>query len=66
VPPGTYLLKVWAEDATAASLEKASRRIKVGEENSDADAIDIRLQPQQEHTDKFGKPYSQHPEVSPY
>jgi plastocyanin len=66
VPPGMYLLKVWAEDATAASLEKASRRIKVGEENIDAGGIDIVLHPRQAHTDKFGKPYSQHPEGSPY
>jgi plastocyanin len=66
VPPGIYLLKVWAEDATAASLEKASRRIKVGEGNTDAGAVDIVLQPGQAHTDKFGKPYSQHPEGSPY
>jgi plastocyanin len=66
VPPGMYLLKVWAEDATVASLEKASRRIKVGEENVDAGGIDILLQPRQAHTDKFGKPYSQHPEGTPY
>jgi len=66
VPPGTYLLKVWAEDATTASLEKASRRIKVGEGYTDAGAVDIVLQPRQPHTDKFGKPYSQHPEGSPY
>jgi plastocyanin len=66
VPPGTYLLKVWAEDATAASLQKASRRIKVGEGNTDAGAVDIVLEPRQPHTDKFGKPYWQHPEGSPY
>jgi plastocyanin len=66
VPPGTYLLRVWAEDATAASLEKASRRIQVGEGNTDAGAVDIRLQPRQAHNDKFGRPYSQHPEGSPY
>ncbi len=66
VPPGNYVLKVWAEDATAASLEKASRRIQVGEGNTDAGAVDITLQPRQPHTDKFGKPYSQHPEGSPY
>jgi len=66
VAPGTYLLKVWAEDATTASLDTASRRIKVGEGNIDAGAVDIRLQPRQAHTDKFGKPYSQHPEGSPY
>jgi plastocyanin len=66
VPSGMYLLKVWAEDATAASLEKASRRVKVGEGNTDAGAADILLQPRQAHTDKFGKPYSQHPEGSPY
>jgi plastocyanin len=66
VPPGEYLLKVWAEDATAASLEKAWRRIKVSEGNTDAGALDIVLQPRQPHTDKFGKPYSQHPEGSPY
>jgi hypothetical protein len=61
-----YMLKVWSEDATAASLEKASRRIKVLEGNTDAGAVDILLQPRQPHTDKFGKPYSQHPEGSPY
>jgi hypothetical protein len=61
VPPGNYVLKVWA-----ASLEKASRRIQVGEGNTDAGAVDITLQPRQPHTDKFGKPYSQHPEGSPY
>ena len=66
VPTGTYLLKVWAEDATAASREKASRRIQVSEGDTDAGAIDITLQPRQAHTDKFGKPYSQHPEGSPY
>ncbi len=66
VPVGTYLLDVWAEDATTASIEKASHRIKVGEENTDAGAVDIVLQPRQPHTDKFGKPYSQHPEGSPY
>jgi plastocyanin len=66
VPPGMYLLKVWAEDATPASLEKASRLIKVGEGNTDAGAIGIVLQPRQPHTDKFGKPYSEHPEGSPY
>jgi hypothetical protein len=66
VPPGIYLMKVWAEDATAASLEKASRRIKVGEGNTDAAAGEITLEPRQPHTDKFGKPYSQHPEGSPY
>ncbi|WP_263379402.1 cupredoxin domain-containing protein [Granulicella paludicola] len=66
VPPGTYLLKVWAEDATEASLEKATRRIQVGAENTDAGAMDIMLQTPQPHTDKFGKPYSQHPEGSPY
>ncbi len=62
VPPGMYLLKVWAEDATAASLAKASRRIQVGEANTDAGAVEIVLQPRQPHTDKFGKPYAQHPE----
>jgi len=66
VPPGLYVLKAWAEDATAASLEKASRRIEVGEGNTDAGAVDIVLQPRQPHPDKFGKPYSQHPEGSPY
>jgi plastocyanin len=66
VPPGIYLLKVWAEDATAASLEKASRRIKVDTGNNDAGTVEITLQPRQAHTDKFGKPYSQHPEGSPY
>jgi plastocyanin len=66
VPPGTYLLKVWAEDATAASLEKASRRIQVGEGYTDAGTVEITLEPRQPHTDKFGKPYSQHPEGSPY
>ena len=66
IPPGQYLLNVWAEDATAASLEKASRRIKVGEDNTDAGTVDILLQPRQSHADKFGKPYSQHPEGSPY
>jgi plastocyanin len=66
IPPGLYQLKVWAEGATAASLEKAARRIQVGEGNTDADAVDIVLQPRQPHTDKFGKPYSQHPEGSPY
>lgn len=66
VPPGAYLLKVWAEDATADGLEKAARRIQVGEGNTDAGTVDILLQPRQQHTDKFGKPYSQHPEGSPY
>jgi plastocyanin len=66
VPPGMYLLKVWAEDATPTSLEKASRRIKVTEGNIDADALEIVLQPRQPHTDKFGKPYAQHPDGSPY
>jgi plastocyanin len=66
VPPGMYLLKVWAEDATAASLEKAPHRIQVGAGNTDAGAVNIVLQPRQAHTDKFGKPYSQHPEGSPY
>jgi len=66
VPPGVYLLKVWAEDATPASLEKASRRIKVGEDSVDAGGIDLVLQPRQPHTDKFGKPYSQHPKDTPY
>ena len=66
VPPGMYLLKVWAEDATTSSLEKASRRIKVGAWDTDAGALEIVLQPRQPHTDKFGKPYSQHPEGSPY
>ncbi|SFS12021.1 Plastocyanin [Granulicella pectinivorans] len=66
VPPGAYLLKVWVEGATATSLEKASRRLKVDAGNTDAGLIEIRLQPQQAHTDKFGKPYSQHPEGSPY
>jgi plastocyanin len=66
VPTGLYLLKVWAEDATATSLEKASHRIKVVEGNTDAGVVDILLQPRQAHTDKFGKPYSQHPDGSPY
>jgi plastocyanin len=66
VPPGTYLLKVWAEDATPASLEKASRRIKVSEGNTDAGALEIVLQPRQPHADKFGKPYARHPDGSPY
>jgi plastocyanin len=66
VPPGTYLLKVWAEDATPASLEKASRRVNVGENDSDVGVLEIELQPRQPHTDKFGKPYAQHPEGSPY
>jgi plastocyanin len=66
VPPGIYLLKVWAEDATPTSLEKASRRIKVSEGDTDAGALEIVLQPRQPHTDKFGKPYAQHPEGSPY
>ncbi|NYF77802.1 cupredoxin domain-containing protein [Granulicella arctica] len=66
VPPGDYLLKVWAEDATAASIEKASRRITIGADNYDAGVVNIVLQPRQMHTDKFGKPYSQHPEGAPY
>jgi plastocyanin len=66
VPAGMYLLDVWAEDATAASLGKASRRINVGKENTDAGVVDIVLQPRQQHTDKFGKPYAQHPNGSPY
>jgi plastocyanin len=66
VPPGTYLLKVWAEDATAISLEKASHHIQVAVGNTDAGTVEITLQPRQAHTDKFGKPYSQHPEGSPY
>jgi plastocyanin len=66
VPAGMYMLKVWSEDATAASLEKASRRIKVLEGNTDAGTVDILLQPRQPHTDKFGKPYSQHPQGPPY
>jgi hypothetical protein len=66
VPPGMYLLKVWSEDATPANLEKVSRLIKVSEGNTDAGAVDIVLQPRQQHTDKFGKPYSQHPDGSIY
>lgn len=66
VPPGDYLLKVWAEDASAASLEKASRPVKVGKVNNDAGAVNIMLQPRQPHPDKYNSAYSQHPEASPY
>lgn len=66
VPPGEYLLRVWAEDATGASLEKASRRIRVGPGDNDAGAVEIVLRSRQAHTDKFGKPYAQHPEGQPY
>ncbi len=47
-------------------LESASHPIKVVEGNTDAGALDIVIQPRQPHTDKFGKPYSQQPEGSPY
>lgn len=66
VPPGEYLLKAWAEDATEDSLEKVVRRIKVGAESYEVGVVDIVLQPRQAHTDKFGKPYAEHPEGSPY
>jgi plastocyanin len=66
VPPGEYLLRTWAEDALMASLDKGSRRIKVGEGMTDAGSLEIVLQPKGTHTDKFGKPYSQHPESLPY
>ena len=66
VPAGTYLLQVWAEDATPASLASASRRINVTAGSIDAGAVRILLQPRQAHADKFGKPYAQHPEGSPY
>jgi len=66
IPPGEYQLRVWAEDATAASLQKASRHVTIGVDNYDAGVVVIVLQPRQMHTDKFGKPYSQHPEGTPY
>lgn len=66
VPPGEYLLKTWAEDASMVSLEKASRRVRVGESSTDAGSLEITLQPRERHTDKFGNSYQQHPEGSPY
>jgi len=66
IPPGEYQLRVWAEDATAASLQKASRRVTIGADDYDAGVIIVVLEPRQMHTDKFGKPYSQHPEGPPY
>lgn len=66
VPPGAYTLKVWAEGATEASLQSASRRVEVGERNTDVGLVGVVLRLPQAHADKYGKPYSQHPEDPPY
>ncbi len=66
VPAGDYLLKAWAEDAIPASLEKVTRRLRVGATSVNAGVIEIALQPRQPHTNKFNERYPASPSESPY
>jgi plastocyanin len=67
VPRGDYQLNVWAEEATPASLSRASRRIHIEGPSFDAGDIEVILQPKSAHTNKFGQPYSKQRENdSPY
>jgi plastocyanin len=67
VPRGDYQLNVWAEEATPASLSRASRRIHIDGPTFDVGNVEVILQPKSGHTNKFGQPYSKQREKdSPY
>ena len=59
VPPGDYMLHVWAEGLPQASLDSLGRRIHVG--NTAVDLGTLTLPPAEPappaHLNKFGKPY---------
>ena len=58
VPPGYYQLKVWAEGATTQALEALSRKVRIGEGQTDLGTLTIAVDIQpQSHANKFGQDY---------
>lgn len=59
VPPGRYMLNLWAEGATAASLSAARRPVTVSDGSADLGAIDLGAAPSPitHHANKFGESY---------
>jgi plastocyanin len=59
VPPGTYTLHLWIEDAVPLSLAESARTIavKAGETNEIALRVAIQAKPSPSHTNKYGEPY---------
>ena len=58
VPQGYYGLKVWAEGATTQTLQALSRRVHVGDGQTDLGPLTIAVDTQaQPHANKFGQEY---------
>jgi plastocyanin len=59
VPPGRYMLNVWTESATAASLSAARKQVTVADDGASLGAIDLVAAPSPaaRHANKFGESY---------
>ena len=57
VPDGDYDLHVWIEGQKQSFLDQLTRRVHVGGEAADLGEIRADRPEQQEHLNKFGRPY---------
>jgi hypothetical protein len=57
VPGGDYELHVWIEGQKPSSLDRLARRVHVAGEAADLGEIRAGRPEQQEHLNKFGRPY---------
>jgi plastocyanin len=57
VPEGDYELHVWFEGQKQASLDRLTRRVHVAGETADLGEIRSGRPEQQQHLNKFGRPY---------
>ena len=67
VPPGRYRMEVWAEGASAATLENLSREVTVGDSSASLGKIRVPdLKIGSTHTNKYGREYEPPPSNTPY
>ncbi|HEX4319923.1 MAG TPA: hypothetical protein VHZ52_03410, partial [Acidobacteriaceae bacterium] len=57
IPPGGYKLHIWIEGAPFAWLDSLTRTIHVSGRTLDLGTITVSAKPEQQHANKFGKPY---------
>ncbi|HEY1804583.1 MAG TPA: hypothetical protein VGG45_08880 [Terracidiphilus sp.] len=57
VPPGQYVVHVWAEGATVAQLDRFIRRVRIGPDADNLGTISIQMEPAPPHKNKFGEDY---------
>ena len=65
VPPGDYVMRLWAEGALPPALQGLSREIKVSPGMNDLGTVSVPIAANPPHTNEFGGTYDRKP-TSPY